>query len=831
MKHYFSLIFALFIALSALGQGRQKPWSLTGKAIETGSREPMPYVTVAVKDSLRSRPFALFASNESGKFSGSLTKRGEMIVVVSAMGKDDFIKPLSVDSLTERLDLGEIAMEEMSKELSGVEIVAKKPLVVADVDKIGYDIEADPESRTSTITQMLRKVPMVTVDGEDNIKINGSESYKVFVNGKPNNMMTRNAKDVLRGMPASSIKKIEVITNPGAKYDAEGITAILNIVTQGVRLDGYNVSLSATQTVKDSRVGAYGAVQVGKFMLSANTSFSNRLPEKLNVWQDMLSRGALTELSSDLDAQYKQKERAKQAYANIESSFEIDTLRLVTLSLGYWGNFARTDQDLSARSLSSLTQSFQNSYHMLNPQRKTTNSLDLALDYQRLFKRKGQVLTLSYKLTTSPVKMRDQNRYIEFNAAPAWETMRQTMRDRNTRTRENTSENTFQADFALPLDSMQLLEVGGKYIFRANRSNNDDYYAPMGTEDYSFSEDKSLHYRHENDILSAYLSYRLSVRKFTLKAGLRYEHTSEKVTYRMGQGEDFRAGYANFVPSASVGWKINDRQNFSFGYKMGISRPGIWSLNPYISDSGLYAIQQGNTNLKSEKTHNLNMQYGSYGMKWQANVYLSQSFTSSSIESTMTKVMDTSIEGYKDARGREVYYSTWANVGKVRRSTMGLYLKWNISPSTGIWTSDNVYYTYLNDNQGLKNHGWAAFGMIGLDQSFKHDWRISAHILDITPSIGLQQRSNSYRQYQVSASKQLLRKRLTVSVSATNFLNHWEHLSNSTFSNDYHMRQMIDMTMQNFSIGVAYRLGNLSSQVRKARRTIENDDIKKQSEK
>ena len=118
-----------------------------------------------------------------------------------------------------------------SLELQGVEVVKQKSLVKSDIDKITYDIESDPDSKSNSVIEMLRKIPMVTVDGEDNIQVNGSSSFKIYVNNKPNQMMSNNPKEVLKSMPATSIKKIEVITNPGPKYDAEGVGGILNIIT------------------------------------------------------------------------------------------------------------------------------------------------------------------------------------------------------------------------------------------------------------------------------------------------------------------------------------------------------------------------------------------------------------------------------------------------------------------------------------------------------------------------------------------------------------------------------------------------------------------------
>ena len=109
-----------------------------------------------------------------------------------------------------------------SKDLDGVTVTRMRRLVKADADKLSYDVKNDEDAKASTVLDMLRKVPMVSVDGEDNITVNGSSSFKVYVDGKPNMMMSSAPSQVFKSMPASMVKSIEVVTNPGAKYDAEG---------------------------------------------------------------------------------------------------------------------------------------------------------------------------------------------------------------------------------------------------------------------------------------------------------------------------------------------------------------------------------------------------------------------------------------------------------------------------------------------------------------------------------------------------------------------------------------------------------------------------------
>ena len=160
-----------------------------------------------------------------------------------------------------------------SLELQGVEVVKQKSLVKSDIDKITYDIESDPDSKSNSVIEMLRKVPMVTVDGEDNIQVNGSSSFKIYVNNKPNQMMSNNPKEVLKSMPANSIKKIEVITNPGPKYDAEGVGGILNIITHNQGIEGYTATFSGNVSNRGAGGGVYATVKSGKLTFSTDYNY------------------------------------------------------------------------------------------------------------------------------------------------------------------------------------------------------------------------------------------------------------------------------------------------------------------------------------------------------------------------------------------------------------------------------------------------------------------------------------------------------------------------------------------------------------------------------
>jgi len=192
--------------------------------------EAEPFATVRVfKAGQMDKPVAMFLTKEDGQFSEKINGKGQFDIVFSSVGKEDFRQTIDLGSESV-LDLGILYIKENENMLKGVEIVAQKPLVKMDVDKMSYNVAEDEDSKSNTVLDMLRKVPMVTVDGQDNITINGSSSFKVYVDGMPNVMFSSNPSMVFKSMPASAVKSIEVMTNPGAKYDAEGATGVLNIV-------------------------------------------------------------------------------------------------------------------------------------------------------------------------------------------------------------------------------------------------------------------------------------------------------------------------------------------------------------------------------------------------------------------------------------------------------------------------------------------------------------------------------------------------------------------------------------------------------------------------
>ncbi len=251
--------------------------TVKGVLLDSLTNEGEAYATIAI--TTKEKPdeaIKKLVTDNKGKFAIPLIQNGEYTITLSSLGRKAVKREFSIKDGDKTVDLGTLYISDAARELKGVEVVAQKPLVKSDIDKIEYNINEDPESKSSMLLEMLRKVPLVTVNGEDEIKVNGSSSFKVYVNGKPNNMMSKSPAEVLKSLPANTIKRVEVITNPGPKYDAEGVGGILNIVTEGGGIEGYTATFSTRINNDGVGAGTYGTVKSGKLTVSARYNYNYR---------------------------------------------------------------------------------------------------------------------------------------------------------------------------------------------------------------------------------------------------------------------------------------------------------------------------------------------------------------------------------------------------------------------------------------------------------------------------------------------------------------------------------------------------------------------------
>lgn len=829
MKIKCSLLLIILVVSSLVAAQNAAPtFQIKGVLLDSLTQEGEPYATIKiVKKEAPANALKMLVTDMKGKFQEKVPGTGNFVMTISSIGRNTIVKDFTVKAGEKLVDFGTLYITDASNELGQVEVVAQKPLVKADIDKIEYNVQDDPDSKSNSVLEMLRKVPLVTVDGEDNIKVNGSSSFKVYVNGKPNNMMSNNPTEVLKSMPANSIKHIEVITNPGPKYDAEGVGGILNIVTVGSGLEGYTATFSGNVSNMGAGGGLFGTVKSGKLTVSARYNYNYNDRPRSYSGGNRRTVGDVTEGSSDLDYDGSSKGHGNFQSGSMEASYEIDTLRLVSMSFGLWGGGNNSTSINNTLATAPGTSNELYRYVSDGRSKSSWYSIDGGVDYQRMFHVKDRMFTLSYKINTSPQTSDSYSTYNDMHAATDWEDFLKRLYDLNNDGSQNTTEHTFQADYTTPIGKIHTLEAGAKYILRDNSSEDDRYERQIGTTgDYVLDEEHSSHYKHQNDILAAYMGYGLRVKKISGRLGVRYEHTKQEVKYLLGRGDDFNKNFDDVVPSASIGYKLTDMSNLRFGYNMRIYRPGIWYLNPYLNDSNPTNISQGNSHLDSEKSHSFNLSYSNFTQKFNINLSARYSFTNNSIEQVTEQVKDTEIEGLQNPTGKEVLYSTYQNIGKSRNASLSGYVNWNATSNTRIYANLYGNYTYMEGANGLKNDGWNLFAYGGAQQSLPHDWRISLNIYGQTPWIMLQGKGSSFFDYGLSVNKSFLNKRLTLSAFASNFFKKYTSPTSSIEGVGFTQDSWNRYTRQRFGVSVSYRIGELKASVKKAARTISNDDVK-----
>ena len=441
-------------------------YTLKGVLLDSLTQEGEPYATIKIaKKNAPQKALKMAVTDLNGKFQEKLTVApGEYIITLSSVGKVTIVKDFTVKASEKVIDLGKLNMAEATNELKGIEVVAQKPLVKVDVDKIEYNIEDDPDSKTNTVMEMLRKVPLVTVDGEDNIKVNGSSSFKIHVNGKPNNMMSNNPKDVLKSMPANTIKHIEVITSPGAKYDAEGVGGILNIVTVGGGFEGYTATFRASGSNRGAGAGGYATIKSGKLTITGNYNYNYDTSPK--SYSDSYRENYDSEDQKYLESKSSSDYNGSFQYGNLEASYEIDTLRLLTASFGMYGGANDNKSDGLTTMWNAQRDRLAYQYRSLSDGDGSWYSMRGNVDYQRTSKKnKDRMITLSYKISTQPQNSDYYTDYKDIKDPFEMDIVKKfLLNNSHSDGKTNTTEHTFQVDYTTPIGKLHTIEAGAKFL-------------------------------------------------------------------------------------------------------------------------------------------------------------------------------------------------------------------------------------------------------------------------------------------------------------------------------------------------------------------------------
>ena len=516
-----------------------------------------------------------------------------------------------------------------NQSLDGVTVTAQRQLIKQEIDRVGYDVQADEDSRTENVLDMLRKVPMVTIDGNENILVKGNSDYKIYKNGHLDPSLSKNAKEIL---------------------DAEGVGAILNIVMMdGKLMDGVTGSLTSLYNLPSNfQIGGYIATQLGKAVVSVDYGY-NKMSKKVTSNKGYVER-TFAETGNTQKATQEGSNPGYIHYADIDFSYDIDTLNLLSASFGGYfykvdvqGNNSQTMFDATGNQL----YHYDNHYWLPSYNHHSWNG---RMDYEHKTRRKGEQFTLSYMLALTRQHSEQDHEYSNMQNAPFDYTRALTY------SREHFTEHTFQADYIRPLWEGHKLEVGAKYINRQNNSNN--------SQDYNNSTQPSIStaFDHSTQIAAAYADYMYNIGKWSARAGLRYEYSYMKGSYPDGSSNDFGKHLNDWVPQASVKYQINDRQSLKLGYTTSITRPGITYLNPAVISTP-NRVDFGNAHLVSNTKHDISLTYMYVGRKLTLQIVPRYQFSNNALGSVVYALND-------------IRHGTYGNVMRYRRMQVEGYAQW-----------------------------------------------------------------------------------------------------------------------------------------------------------
>lgn len=799
---------------------RAARYNIDGCVRDSLSGNTLGYATITLSDSVGTIRSAV-AAGPDGRFSIASKVAGHNTLGVTLV--DYTPKSIALNLTEGRLKIGDILLSASPTDIDAVNVVATVPLVEVDDEKLTYNLEQDPETATSQLIDIIRKIPQLSIDGEGNVLLNGQSNYKMLVNNRNSSSMSRNFKDIIESMPASAIKRIEVITNPSTKYEAEGAGGIINIITnRGASIKGYNGNVGLNGSTDASAGGdLYFATQAGKVSTSVSLygSYSSTLHRSSNdykqaIFGDDSTRYTLGHTSS--------RSRGAFVGANVSVSYDIDTLNLLTFELGgsYYRNRGFTDgrslkytadNDLS---IFDTTQIYTTSYNTSYNSGGTQGSVN----YQHTFGKEDHTLTLSYDFDYAPGTSSVDNRY---NAVYNFDGYR-TSTDQTDRSFSNTA----QIDYYNPLSDIHKIECGIKYTYRISNTEADkqrryDSTVLWTPDPYTPNSDM----RYVQNILGVYAGYSVRLKKFSGKIGGRFEEAWSDVRTVVPDGSTvrFRPSFPNVIPYMSINYRPTDVHSLSLSYTQRLHRPSIFLMNPFRNESEDF-VSYGNPDLKVVLHHNFGLGYRLMTSAWTFSLRGDASFSGNAI----------SAYSFVGDDGR--INNTCGNVVNRQRYGVNTSLTYRYKTRFYVSLSFNGSYTILNarkitlsDGTKIKLHNEGfEYGISGnINVELWKDASLYCNVYGFQNGISLTDSPASKLTvyYGFGLRQQLLNRKLSLSLRISNPFNPWVDYDYTSQTVEYRMNSRYRNRNSAISFSVGYRFGRNNVDMKQANRTISSDDI------
>ena len=811
MKKVLPLIVFLGTAILTQGQETQKGnGRITGALVDSGTNQPVEFATIALTNATGKTIDGTIA-DAKGKFSIVKIADGSYTVTFSFIGYQTIKQSVVLAGKKNDINLGSIKLTEEATQLNEVVVAAQKDLVEERVDRTIYNAENDATAKGGDASDVLRRVPMLTVDLDGNVSMRGSNNITVLINNKPSTIMANSVADALKQIPADQIKSVEVITSPSAKYDAEGSAGIINIITKKNTLEGLTLNVDAGVGYRGSNLGLNGNYRKKKMGFSLG-GFGRSTYNVSGGYEN-------DQFTIDGTDTYRTIQRADNrsngifGNYNLGWDYDINKKNSVTASVRYGLRNNVNYQD----ALTTLT--YQNT--SINPLSaslrdvKSNNlsaTVDVNFNYTHLFEKPQREFSI-LALYSKNDRNNDFSNTI-YNTST--EEISERIKNENPGVNE---EYTFQVDYQTPVSDNQMVEIGAKNIVRKVFSDF-AYYRALGPDgEFVFQPNQNLsnQLNYNQDVLASYLSYTLSLKKgYSMKAGARYEYTVINA-YTQTEDDIDIPEYGVLVPSLNISKKLKSG-TVKTSYNRRIQRPSIQFLNPNIQASNPFNRTIGNPSLDPEYTNNFELGYSTFIKGTSLN------FTG------FVRNSNNAIQSLRNVAG-DTIVTTYANIGKENAYGMSFFANINAG-KLSINGGGDVYYADLSNNvpdptQNAANTGWVYSGRLFGSYKLSDTWALQAFSFYRGRKVDLQGYQGGFGIYSLGARKEFKSKKGSIGVGLENFLAPSMKIKGAIETPTINQYNVTVLNNFSFRLNFSYRIGKMSfDQPRKRSRSINNDDMK-----
>ena len=783
---------------------------IIGFLLDSTDSKPVEFATLALINTKTNKPVDGTVADGVGKFTLNKVAIGSYKIVVSFIGYESKTVFVNITEKNDDRDLGVIKLQQSSKMLSEVTVEGQRALIEERVDRTVYNAEKDASNKGGDATDVLKKVPMLSVDLDGNPSLRGSTSVKVLINNKPSTIMASNIADALRQIPADMIKTVEVITSPSAKYDAEGSAGIINIVTKKNTLQGLTLSFDSSAGVRGSNLSLNGNFRNKNWGLSLG-GFGR---SEYNVNGKFES----TQLTQNMGVETRNVQTAESRreglFGNYQLGFDWDMNKYnsITSSVRFGLRNGNNWQDGLQQIRNGVLTSLRNTNSL-----DESANVDINVDYTHTFEKPQKEFSI---LSMYSRNNRSNDFYnLIMNTKSTMSEILSSIKNENGSYNE---EATFQMDYQTPVAKNQLLEFGAKGIIRNVTSDYKSFTAGSNgiyTQVNSAILPSNV-FDYNQNIYSTYGSYTLTTKnKWSIKTGARYEYTDITASFLKKEGQNtVIPAYGVLVPSFNMS-KTFKSGTWRFSYNRRIQRPGIQNLNPNVNATNPLNISTGNPNLAPEYTNNYEVSYS----KFIKQTYISTSFFMRNTTGAINQIREVFGDTVK---------TTSRNIGNEDAYGMNINLNVNLSNKLMIGGGGDLSYLVLANNVAdpllnARNEGLQTNFRVFGNYNIGNGWGAQVFSFYRVNQIQLQGSQGGFGIYSLSFKKDFKNKKGSIGFGAENFLTpNGFIIRNETKTATINQVSENTLRNMNFKINFSYRIGKMSFGPTKKKKSVNNDDTK-----